>query len=218
MRQIIFFIFLISIFIFLNLAQAQYPQPPPPQPVFNFFFRIYNNDTVEFVKLEPAIGYISSSEIGDYKIKTVSTDGRILNESRVDIFFLYNKVKENGVLVNYSVREFVDVYLSLPYYSEASRLELYHFDKLIYKKDIPKESVSGFCGDNICGPGENPSNCPEDCFSGVTTTIPKTATTTTPSKVIKKGFDYTLFFIIIFVATILILFFVLFYRTYKIHR
>lgn len=209
MKEIIFFVILISILV-LSSVQAQYPNTPETQPILDFFFRVYKNDTVELIKLGIDLGVPFSNSVGEYKVRIISTNGTLLNESRVDVFFLYNKVKKDGVLINSSTKEFVDVYLSLPYYSDASSIELYHFDNIIYRKVIPEETLAYDCGNKICDPGENTDNCPYDCLVPIAPIITQTTTTTQAGKS-----KFPLNNILIFTSLILVIIFIALYFNSK---
>ncbi|MEM5870323.1 MAG: hypothetical protein QXR09_04140 [Candidatus Aenigmatarchaeota archaeon] len=204
-KSMVFLITLSLIFICFTSSYAQYKQQEY-QRVIKFFFRIYRNDSVELLKLEESLGYITSTNIGEYEVKIVSKEGEILYESPVDIFFLYNKTKKEGVLLNYSLKDFVDVYLSLPYFSNARKIELYHFNKLIYEKEVPFEEETiteeaESCGNAVCEEWEDFTNCPIDCFQQTTLTQ---VLTKTQKEEIKPHFYSIL--IVLIISLILLLF------------
>jgi hypothetical protein len=81
-RLIVTLIFLILIFSNLTVAQSS-------DKVFDFFFNIYRNDTVELQKFSVIEGTanILATELGEYKIRLLSSEGGILFESHLQIEF-----------------------------------------------------------------------------------------------------------------------------------
>lgn len=200
----VYFISLAIFLLILEIVEAQYPET---QQCLKFFFRIYQNDTVELLDLKIAEGKPSISTIGDYKIRVVSEDGKTLHESRLDVFFMYEKKKENGVLVDYKLKEFVDVFLSLPYYPQASSLQLFHGNKKIFQQEIPRleteEKIA--CGNGICDLDEDFYNCPVDCSPLTTTTIKITIKPVREEKMKTPSIHIILLFLIFLFLVLMLL-------------
>jgi len=142
------------VLILLSLSIVLITKTNASESAINVFFRLYKDDRIDLIKLEPATGTSYSSDHGDYTLKVISFS----NTSETKFFTKYFYNQTGGTPLRTDEIEFFDMYLVLPYY-QSGKIQIYHLDKLLLEKEF---NFSPACGNNVCESGETTS-CPQDC-------------------------------------------------------
>jgi hypothetical protein len=143
------------------------PQIYARQNIYSFLANVYRNDTV--ILLEFNVGFDEPTDFPlidvGYKLKVTDYKSNSIFEAFLPIEFKQQIITSEGV--KDIILEMVPLYLKIPYFENASRIEIFHNKTLIFAYNI--------CDSNyICEPekGETPVNCPNDCLPVTTTTLP----------------------------------------------
>jgi len=152
------------------------------QTVYSLQVEIFKNDSVTLMDLTAGSGTIStfSTTKKDYSIKVLDSRNKVLFERDIEVSFILFLETIKTVPLNSTI-----IHVRVPYFSNAKKISIYHFNKEIFSVDLSEE----ICNNNfICELGENKYNCPEDCD-------------------VKKEFSWFLFILIVFLLTTVIIFF-----------
>lgn len=155
---------IISMFVIITIGVVVFAQEV--EKVFALYIIVYKNNTVEFKDfgISQGASSIFKDIPSDYTLKIISLEEKILFEKPLPISFIAYvhgfpediEVPDGGVIeLNESV-----VYLKLPYFPDADRVELYYRDEIIFSLDIKKYICQP---DGVCSGDENELNCPQDC-------------------------------------------------------
>jgi hypothetical protein len=156
--MILFFIILIS-----SIAFAQ------ANDVFVLYIDVYNDGAVDLKDFKVISGTqnVYAGQDGNYPIKIVSFDDKVLFQSKLQMGFVtYRETidDEGNMKGEEVVIENIEQFLRLPYFKDAKTIELYHEDKLIYSLDVSEH----LCNKNsVCEGYENEFNCPTDCVNTI---------------------------------------------------
>jgi len=138
---------------------------------FSIIADVYRNDTVKLKSFEirNLEGVVFERGEGDYSFVLFSNDKKLYeNKMIIEFEAIGGEVDEQGnmrpVYVTVDPQE---VYVRLPHYENATKVEIYHLDNRIFTYEICNNN-------NQCEPpiGENTINCPQDCPITTTTTVP----------------------------------------------
>lgn len=195
---------ILIILIFLNIATAQ------SKTVFSIKMEIFKNDTVNIKEISVIEGVESVFPTIDtgYYVKIISITGEELFKNNLGVSF--TTIFEPPIEDLDGRRKSMLIHIRLPYFDDAKRILIYHFDKKIKDIDLFNEICNKngkcelgenelncpidckiykpICGNKICEAGENYNNCPSDC-----------------RKVEKAKKEFPLTYIIIFIILITIL-------------
>lgn len=130
------------------------------EKIFVFYTVVYKDDRVEFVDFNATKGIPDTfyEYPSDYNLKIISVKNEILFQTPLQISFIaYPQIEDQPGVVELNE---VTLYLRLPYFPDADRIELYHNNILIFDFDV-KEYICQ--RDGICSEYENYLNCPLDC-------------------------------------------------------
>lgn len=158
-------IFSITFFLLITVSYAS-------SRIFVLFATIYRNNTVILHDFSISEGtpYSFPGFQANYTIKIISVENDILFRAPIEISFIaYPETLPEypGVI---ELNE-TTIYLRLPYFPDADRIEMYYRNSLIFQHKILRKPI---CGDDFCDLefGENYENCSEDCPPSPPTAIP----------------------------------------------
>ncbi len=152
------------------------------QTVYSLQVEIFKDDIVTLMDLTAGSGTISTfpTTKKDYSIKVLDPGNKVLFDKDIEVSFILLLEPMKTVPLNSTI-----IHVRVPYFSNAKKVSIYHFNKEIFSVDISEE----ICNNNfICELGENKYNCPNDCD-------------------VKKEFSWFLFILIVFLLTIAVIFF-----------
>jgi len=142
---------------------------------FSIIADVYRNDTVKLKSFEirNLEGVVFERGEGDYSFVLFSNDKKLYeNKMIIEFEAMGGEVDEQGnmrpVYVTVDPQE---VYVRLPHYENATKVEIYHLDNRIFTYEICNNN-------NQCEPsiGENTINCLQDCPTTTTIPVPKPST------------------------------------------
>lgn len=127
------------------------------QPVYSVQMEIFRDDTTILQDISIENGTISSYPVlkTDYSIKVLGARNRVLFDRSPAVLFTLNLEPYKIIQLNSSI-----VHVRVPYFDNAEKIVVYHFNKEILTIDLSKK----ICNNNlICEIGENEYNCSRDC-------------------------------------------------------
>ncbi|MEM5853198.1 MAG: hypothetical protein QXG39_05745 [Candidatus Aenigmatarchaeota archaeon] len=181
MKKLLMLIIFFAFVVLLTLASAQ------TNKIIVLELLIFQNDTVilkSFIITDGVPDKFFPQEINpSYLLKIISFDGQVVFQENLRISFLaYPTSFSENVSDTVINLEKVNLYLKLPFFETAEKIQIYHDSKLIFDFKIPWCNNNGLCeieknenyincfndchcGNSICDKfaGESFSNCPQDC-------------------------------------------------------
>ncbi len=134
------------------------------QEIVIFNANIYKNDLITVHKINITDGVVNVEEDGDgeYYIILSSEEKEVFKTSFNLEFRTYaDGTSDDGKVGKEVELDYINLYLRLPYFSEANSIRLYRNDNLLYESNLPQNEI---CGNNICEQNENADNCYSDCL------------------------------------------------------
>jgi hypothetical protein len=132
--------------------------------IFVLYATVYKNDTVELrdFKISEGKQDVFIQQESEYSLKIISINNRILFQAPLQISFYAFPQQEGIDQPSIIQTDEATLYLRLPYFLDASKIEIYHKNKLIFQHQIPGVTA---CGNGICDTelGETYASCPQDC-------------------------------------------------------
>ncbi len=133
------------------------------QEIFSVLFDIYKDDTVVLkeIKLVELEGVNFNEGEGKYSFILYSQEEVLYENKRSIKFQVHRDIidPETGEMYEENIEiNPQEIYIRLPYYRDAERIELKHSNDLIFSYDICQ--INDNCD---ISKGENPFNCPSDC-------------------------------------------------------
>ena len=140
--KLLFAIILISSLLFiLSSGSAQ-----DDQKIFYLHLIIYKNDSVDFKEFSTIYGtpsiFPDQPIEENYTVRVLSKENKILFKGYLEISYVAHPMPPEGqpeVDVYFNESE---QYIRLPYFEQASKIQIFHIDKLIFKYDVPVKSTT----------------------------------------------------------------------------
>jgi hypothetical protein len=125
----------------------------------------YHNGTLllDRVYSVPAMPSERKNVDGEYSVNLISFNKKTLFSSKFDIIdFILPFYEENSSnLSSIIFEDEINYTLSMPYYDNAQRMEIFNKSGKILEVDVSQ--LANTCGNNFCEDYENYDSCPSDC-------------------------------------------------------